>query len=61
MLIGKTKAEVKLILGDEENLENNDLWNYYLGYRPQLFGIDPDVLDIEFKDGKVIKVSQHQT
>jgi amino acid transporter len=61
MLIGKTKAEVKQILGDGENIENNDLWNYYLGYRPQLFGIDSDVLDIEFKDGKVIKVSQHQT
>jgi amino acid transporter len=61
MLIGKTKAEVRQILGEEENLENNDLWNYYLGYRPQLFGIDPDVLDIEFKDGRVIKVSQHQT
>lgn len=61
MLIGKTKAEVKQILGDEENIENSNLWNYYLGYRPQLFGIDPDVLDIEFENGKVIRVSQHQT
>ena len=61
MLIGKTKIEVKQILGDEENSENSDLWNYYLGYRPQLFGIDPDILDIEFKEGKVIRVGQHQT
>lgn len=61
ILIGKTKAEVKQILGDEGNLENKNFWNYYLGYRPQLFGIAPDVLDIAFKDGKVIKVDQHQT
>ncbi len=61
MLIGKTKAEGKQIPGDVEILENSDLLNYYLGYRPQLFGINPDVLDIEFKDGKVSKVTQHQT
>lgn len=61
MLIGKTKAEVKAILGDEGNSESSDLWNYYLGFRPQLFGVDPDVLDIEFEKGKVIKALQHQT
>ncbi|MFD2907622.1 hypothetical protein ACFSX9_02630 [Flavobacterium ardleyense] len=61
MLIGKTKAEVKQILGNEENADESDLWNYYLGFRPQLFGIDPDVLDIEFKNGIVIKVGQHET
>ena len=61
MLIGKTKAEVKQILGDEQNADDSDLWNYYLGYKPQLFGIDPDVLDIEFKNGIVIKVGQHET
>jgi hypothetical protein len=61
MLIGKTKSEVKQILGNEENDENSDLWNYYLGFKPGLFGIDPDVLDIEFKNGKVIKVGQHET
>ena len=61
MLIGKTKAEVKQILGDEENTDDSDLWNYYLGFKPQLFGIDPDVLVIEFKNGIVIKVGQHET
>jgi hypothetical protein len=61
LLIGKTKMEVKQILGDEENGDNSDLWNYYLGFKPQLFGIDPDVLDIEFKNGKVIRVGQHET
>lgn len=61
MLIGKTKSEVKEILGDEENDDDSDLWNYYLGFKPQLFGIDPDVLDIEFENGKVIKVGQHGT
>lgn len=61
MLIGKTKVEVRKILGDEGNTDESNYWNYYLGFRPQLFGIDPDVLDIEFKNEKVIKVGQHET
>ena len=61
MLIGKTKDEVRLILGDDGGTDEQDYWSYYLGFRPQLFGIDPDVLDIEFKHGKVIKVGQHET
>jgi len=61
MLIGKTKTEVRQILGDENNLERSDNWRYYLGLRPGFANIDPDVLDIEFKDGKVIRVGQHET
>ena len=61
MLIGKTKSEVRQILGDESNTDASDYWYYYLGFRPGFANIDPDVLDIEFKDGKVIKVGQHQT
>lgn len=61
MLIGKTKAEVRLLLGDEENHDNNDQWRYYLGYIPSIANIDPDVLLIEFKDGKVIRVSQYNS
>jgi hypothetical protein len=60
MLIGKTKAEVGQLLGSEENLPENDLWTYYVGFRPP-FQIDPDVLDIEFQDGKVVTVRQHGT
>jgi hypothetical protein len=61
MLIGKTKLEVRELLGDEGNKEESDHWYYYLGFRPGIANIDPDVLDIEFKDGKVFKVGQHET
>lgn len=60
MLIGKTKSEVRHIPGDESNADTSDYWHYYLGFRPGLANIDPDVLDIEFQDGKVIKVGQHK-
>jgi hypothetical protein len=61
ILIGKTKEEVRQLLGDELNTDNSNHWNYYLGFRPSLLGIDPDVLDIQFKDGKVVYVGQHET
>ena len=61
MLIGKTKSEVRQLLGDEGNTDESDFWNYYLGFRPGFANIDPDVLVIEFKDGKVIKVGQHES
>ena len=62
MLIGKSKKEVKQLLGEDENIEeNNDYWKYDLGFVPLAGGIDPDMLDIYFQDGKVIKVGQHQT
>ena len=49
--------EVRQILGDEKNKDVKDIWQYYLGFRPGL-SIDPDMLVIEFKDGKVIRVSR---
>lgn len=61
LLIGKTKIEVEEILGKENNSITSDYWTYYLGFRPGLMSIDPDVLDIYFKDGKVVKVGQHET
>lgn len=61
MLIGKTKSEVRQLLGDEGNAEESDYWYYYLGLRPGFANIDPDVLTIEFKQGKVIRVGQHET
>jgi hypothetical protein len=61
MLMNKTKAEVQQILGDEKNSDQSDYWNYYLGFKPGFANIDPDVLDIEFKNGKVIRVGQHET
>lgn len=61
MLIGKTKTEVQQLLGNEDNTKKSNSWSYYLGFRPGFFTMDPDVLDIEFKHGKVINVEQHGT
>ena len=60
MLIGKTKADVKAILGDG-GLSESSSWTYELGYRPQLFNIDPDYLIVKFKNGVVINVYQHNS
>lgn len=61
MLMGKTKAEVRELLGDDGHRDTSDYWPYYLGFRPGLFNLDPDVLVIEFKEGKVVNVQQHET
>nr|WP_067061468.1 hypothetical protein [Mucilaginibacter sp. L294] len=59
ILIGKTKAQVRTILGDAGNSDTDDSWYYELGFKPGS-GIDPDGLTIEFKNGKVITVEQHE-
>jgi hypothetical protein len=64
LLIGKSKNEVRQMLGEENNGSNaneDDYWRYYLGYVPAVIGIDYDVLDIYFENGKVVRVEQHQT
>ena len=61
MLIGKTKEAVIARLGDDFYSYNEDDIAYDLGFVPGLFNIDPDVLDIYFKRGKVTKVEQHET
>ena len=43
------------------NLDQSDDWYYDLGFKPGLFNIDPDVLEVEFKFGKVVRVGQHET
>ncbi len=59
MLIGKTKAEVRQMLGDERTSDQSNYWEYYLGFKPGFVSMDPDMLHIEFKDGQVIKVEQY--
>lgn len=61
ILIGKTKLEVRNILGEEGNIDQSDDWGYYLGFKPGFANIDPCVLIIKFRDGKVIYVAQHET
>ena len=58
ILIGKTKADVKKLLGDEDNKEDSDDWFYDLGFTPG--SIDPDSMEIEFRSGKVESVVRHK-
>jgi hypothetical protein len=61
VLIGKTKAEVIELLGEDYHTYDEDHIAYDLGFVPELFNIDPDVLDIYFENGIVVKVGQHRT
>jgi hypothetical protein len=57
MLIGKSKAEVRRLLGGNGNNSGNsesDDWYYTLGFKPS--AIDPSSLDVVFKNGKVTAV-----
>lgn len=61
MLIGKTKLQVRQILGDEgENKESFNVWTFGLGVRPKLFNIDDSYLQVEFDSNKVVNVQQHK-
>jgi hypothetical protein len=61
MLIGKTKSEVRQLLGDDAgNKDSFDTWYYGLGIRPEFGNIDDSYLLIEFKNDKVINVEQHK-
>jgi hypothetical protein len=58
-LTGKSKAEIKNLLGyGDKDVKSND-WYYDLGYRPELFNIDPSILEIRFQGDSVIDVIQH--
>lgn len=61
LLIGKTKEEITHLLGDDYFTYNETHIGYNLGFVPRFISIDPDVLDIHFKNGKVVKVEQHQS
>lgn len=61
LLIGKTKDEVISLMGNDFYKYDDNHIAYDLGFVPGLFKIDPDVLDIYFKNGKVFKVGQHET
>ncbi len=60
LLIGKSKNEVAKLLGIPLDFKSN-VWVYVLGFVPALFNIDPDILEISFKNGRVIGVKQRNT
>lgn len=55
-LIGQAKAQILELLG-EPDYETEMTMTYYIGFSPRHFiGIDPDWLEIVFKNGKAINV-----
>lgn len=60
LLIDKSKKEVEQLLGKGVNFESNQ-WVYYVGFVPGMFSIDPYIIEITFKNNKVINVKQRST
>jgi hypothetical protein len=60
-LIGKTKEQVKELLGQGSVSFDGTVWTYSVGYRPGIIVIDPDVFEVQFKDDKVIKCWTRRT
>jgi hypothetical protein len=61
ILPGKTKEEVKNILGAEFYKYDDNLWIFDLGSVPGLLNLDPNTLHIYFKDGKVEELKHRNT
>lgn len=60
LLKGKTKEEVKEYLGEPDYVEKNALI-YYIGFKPQIIGIDPDWLKISFEKDIVSEVVEYNS
>lgn len=68
MFVGKTKSEVKAVLGASEwygwddsiKANSPEKWNYNLGYKPGAFNMTQECLELEFENNKVVSVKQYQ-
>ncbi len=60
-LIGKNKIGDYRLIGTGKIDTESNRWTYYIGFKPHLLGIDPDVLELEFKDDEVIKCWTRKT
>ena len=58
LLIGKTRRQVLQILGDQGDTSQTEIY-YYIGFRPEITGIDPGNIVVEFKNGKVDTVIEN--
>jgi hypothetical protein len=61
MLIGKTKAEIEILLGLDFSTVSAYEVSYYIGFVPDMFAIDPDVISIRFANDVVAEVRQRET
>ncbi|WP_372752639.1 hypothetical protein [Mariniflexile sp.] len=68
LFLGKTKKEVKAILGKSEwygwddsiKANSPEKWNYNLGYKPGAFNMTQECLELVFKNNKVESIKQYQ-
>ena len=68
LFLGKTKEEVKEILGKSEwygwddaiKANSPDKWNYNLGFKPGAFNMTQECLEIVFENDKAMNISQYQ-
>jgi len=68
VLKGKSKTEVKNLLGKPEWLSwndslkahNKDKWNYALGLEPGAFNEQKECIELSFKNEKLTKIEQYQ-
>ncbi|WP_432670922.1 hypothetical protein [Flavobacterium sp. SM2513] len=60
-LIGKTKEEIIALLGGDYYSAEEGHIGYVQGFVPDMFNIDPDVLEIYFENKKAFKVTQRKT
>lgn len=58
-LIGMSKDEIRGLLGDEDNKNEDNEWTYYIGFIPSIGNIDPNDIHIIFKNNKVTNVIEH--
>jgi hypothetical protein len=58
ILIGKSKDQVRQLLGDEDNSDSLNVWTFGLGIKPELLNIDDSYLQVEFENDTVVNVEQ---
>jgi hypothetical protein len=59
ILIGKSKKQVLQLLGKDTDTTQTVSLEYDIGFRPELTGIDPSYLIINFKNGRVDNVEEY--
>jgi len=59
MLIGKTKNEVVKILGDDADTSKVGRLGYDIGSQPEITGVDPGYLIINFKNDRADSVIEY--
>jgi hypothetical protein len=62
ILIGKSRAQLRQLLGSDYSADDSDVLYYALGNTPVILNFDPDpfTLQINLKNNKIISVEQYK-